>query len=82
MIFALSAQIIDTVIIRTSLYAMEKSAGAVWWAGSSLYHWYSPPPKILSETEELREEVHHLRDEIEYIRHQSDPSKEVIMLDE
>jgi hypothetical protein len=82
MIFALSAQIIDTVIIRTSLYAMEKSAGAVWWVGSSLYHWYSPPLKILTETEELRDEVHHLRDEIDYMRHENDPNKQVLILED
>jgi hypothetical protein len=68
MIFTLSAQLIDMLLIKTSVYALEKSAGTAWWVGSSMYHWYNPPKPELTETEILRNEVEELKYELQTIK--------------
>jgi hypothetical protein len=81
MLFTLSAQIIDTLIIKTSFFAIEKSAYAVWWASSSLYSYCNPTPKEFTEVEKLKMEVDTLRDEIIYMHHENNPYKKVLVIE-
>ena len=70
MIFSVGAQVLDAVLIKTSMYLIEGTGNLLWWTGSSLYHWYSPPQKQLTETELLREELASLKNELDIVKHE------------
>lgn len=39
-LISLTASIIETLFIKTSVFVLEKTAGLVWYAGSSAVYWY------------------------------------------
>ena len=82
MLFTLSAQILDTLLIKTSIFVIEKSACAAWWASNSIYHYYNPAPKELTEVEKLKLEVDTLRDEIIYLHHENNPDKKIMEIED
>jgi len=53
-IFTLGAQILDAVIIKTTIFTIEQVTNIVLWSGRSVYHYYYP---VLSETDMLKEKV-------------------------
>ena len=41
MIFTYTAAIIDTLLIKTSVYAIEKTVGAIWYTTKYVYNYYN-----------------------------------------
>ena len=66
MIFTIAASVIDTIIIKTSVYALEKTVYGIFFTGSSIYNWYYDIKKI----EDKDEEYYHI--EIDELKHEID----------
>jgi hypothetical protein len=64
MIFTIAASVIDTIIIKTSVYALEKTVYGIFFTGSSIYNWYYDIKKI----EDKDEEYYHI--EIDELKHE------------
>jgi|TARA_B100000963_G_scaffold211098_1_gene183965 hypothetical protein len=63
--FTVTAQLLDTILLRTTIFTLEQFLNIIKWGGSSMYSYYYPS---LSETDKLRLENTKLKQEIEYIR--------------
>ena len=64
MIYTIAASVIDTIIIKTSVYALEKTVYGIFFTGSSIYNWYYDIKKI----EDKDEEYYHI--EIDELKHE------------
>ena len=62
---SLTASILETVIIKTSVFAVTQSFNLVYYSGSTIYNYYYP---TLSETDRLKNEIQQLRNEIYLIK--------------
>lgn len=56
-----TASLLETVIIKTSVFAVTQTANLVYYSGSYIYNYYYP---TLSETDKLKNEIDLLREEI------------------
>lgn len=72
MIFTIAASVIDTIIIKTSVYALEKTVYGIFFTGSSIYNWYYDIKKI----EDKDEEYYHI--EIDELKHEIDELKKAL----
>ena len=63
--FTVTAQLIDTIILKTTMFTLEQFLNIIRWGGTSLYSYYYP---ALSESDKLRLENIKLKDEIEAIK--------------
>ena len=61
----LTASILETVIIRTSVFAGQQILNVAYYGGVSLYNWYYP---TLTETEILQRQVKMLQNEIDDLK--------------
>ena len=61
----LTASILETVIIRTSVFAGQQILNVAYYGGVSLYNWYNP---TLTETELLQRQVKMLQNEIDDLK--------------
>ena len=61
----LTASILETVIIRTSVFAGQQFLNVAYYGSVSLYNWYNP---TLSETEVLQRQVKMLQNEIDGLK--------------
>ena len=64
-LFSLTAQILDTILIKGTTMTAEVALSVVTWSVRSAYRWYCPPP--LTETQLLKLEVQRLREEVNRI---------------
>lgn len=61
MVITLTASIIETVVVKTTVFATTQAVNLLYYGGSSLWNWYYP---TLSETDKLNLEIKRLRGEI------------------
>ena len=61
MVITLTASIIETVVVKTTVFATTQAVNLLYYGGSSLWSWYYP---TISETEKLNLEIKRLRGEI------------------
>lgn len=57
----LTASILETVIVKTSVFAGQQLLNVAYYGSMSLYNWYNP---TLSETEILQNQVKLLQNEL------------------
>ena len=58
---SVTASIIETIVIKSSVFAGQQLLNIVYYGGASLYNWYNP---TLSETQLLQKEVKMLKNEL------------------
>ena len=70
MIFSIAASVIDTIIIKTSVYALEKTVYGIFFTGSSIYNWYYDNKNIEDKNDEdyIHVEIDELKREIELLK--------------
>ena len=80
-LFTISAQILDALLIKTTTFAVTQSINIISWGGSSIYYYYMGKP--LTEMEKMEMKVKALTDEIELLKQagSSDPDLGVIVID-
>ena len=61
----LTASILETVIIKTSVFATQQIFNIAYYGGLSIYNWYNP---TLSETEILQQKLKLLQNEIDDLK--------------
>ena len=61
-IFRIGAQILDTIIIKGTVFVAETALSMVAWSASTAWRWYWPPG--LTDQQYLRLEIHELRSEL------------------
>lgn len=66
-LFSITAQILDTLILKTASFTIESAFLLISWSVKSIYSIYVPPK--LSETELLQLEVSQLRKTINILEH-------------
>ena len=66
MLFTLSAQILDTLLIKTSVFAATQAVNLICWTGSTVYYSYVPKP--LTERERLQLQINDLKLELELLK--------------
>ena len=75
-LISLTASIIETLFIKTSVFVLEKTAGLVWYAGSSAVHWYysdehqgrDPNSLTFNDKDMLVVEFNKLKNEMECLK--------------
>ena len=60
-----TASLLETIIVKTSVFAVTQTVNLIYYSGSSIYSYYYP---TLSETEILKKEIQELRGEINLIK--------------
>ena len=73
--FTVTAQLLDTIILRTAVFTLEQFLNIIKWGGSSAYNYYYPS---LSECDKLRIENSKLKEEIDIIK--SLNNKDILLL--
>ena len=66
MLFTLSAQILDTLLIKTSVFAATQAVNLLCWTGSTIYYSYIPKP--LTEREMLQLQINDLKHDLEILK--------------
>ena len=61
----LTASILETVIIKTSVFATQQIFNIAYYGGMSIYNWQNP---TLSETEILQQKLKLLQNEIDDLK--------------
>lgn len=64
-VFTMTAQILDTIILKFTVFTIEQIWCLAKWGGSSVYYYYYP---LLSDADKLRLENMRLRDEIKLLK--------------
>lgn len=60
-----TASLLETIIVKTSVFAVTQSVNLLYYSGSTIYNYYYP---TLSETDRLKNEIQQLRNEIYLIK--------------
>lgn len=68
-IFRIGAQILDTIIIKGTVFVAETALYMVSWSASTAWRWYWPPG--LTDQQYLRLEIHELRSELHKLSNKS-----------
>ena len=77
-LFTTTAQILDAIVVKFTVFTVEQICSLIRWGGSSAYNYYYP---TLSETDKLKLENLRLRDEIKLLKNEPDTSDGIIALD-
>ena len=77
-LFTTTAQILDAIVVKFTVFTVEQIWSLIRWGGSSAYNYYYP---TLSETDKLKLENLRLRDEIKLLKNEPDTSDGIIALD-
>ena len=77
----LTANIVETVIIKTSVFAGQQILNVAYYGSISLYNWYNP---TLTETELLQRQVKLLQNEINDLKNlqYKDVENKIIVFDD
>ena len=62
---SLTASIIETIVVKTTVFAVSQAINLASYGTYAVYNWYNP---TLSTTEQLQKEVKLLRNEINELR--------------
>ena len=68
-VFTLGAQIIDTLLIKGTVFAAETVLSVVTWSGKKVIQLYWPTAIELSTEQKLLKEVSELRSKVEHLEH-------------
>ena len=71
MLITLGAQIVETVIIRGALFAIQGAGSITYWIGESVYHYYYPKDSEDSEDlklDTIRKDMTKLKRDIENLK--------------
>ena len=77
-LFTTTAQILDAIIVKFTVFTVEQIWSLIRWGGSSAYNYYYP---TLSEADKLKLENLRLRDEIKFLKNEPEILGNVIALD-
>ena len=79
--FTTTAQILDALIVKVSVFTVEQIWCLIKWGGSSAYHYYYPS---LSEEEKLKLENIRLKDQLKLLKNVPEDSnaEDFILLNE
>ncbi len=83
-LFTISAQILDALLIKTTTFAVTQSINILSWGSSSLYYYYMGRP--LTEMEQMELKVKELTDEVKLLKmgskyHDDDENLGIVVLD-
>jgi hypothetical protein len=65
--FTMTAQLLDTIIIKFTVFTVEQIWYLIKWGGSSTYYYYYP---MLSDTDKLKLENMRLKHEIKLLKNE------------
>lgn len=74
--FTTTAQILDAVIVKLTVFTVEQIWYLIRWGGSSAYNYYYP---TLSEADKLKLENLRLRDEIKLLK--NEPEHDIVLVE-
>lgn len=77
-LFTTTAQILDAIVVKFTVFTVEQIWSLIRWGGSSAYNYYYP---TLSEADKLRLENLRLRDEIKLLKNEPDTCHDIITLE-
>ena len=77
-LFTTTAQILDAIVVKFTVFTVEQIWSLIRWGGSSAYNYYYP---TLSEADKLRLENFRLRDEIRLLKNEPDTCHDIITLE-
>ena len=69
-LFTISAQILDALLIKTTTFAVTQSINLISWGGSSIYYYYMGRP--LSDLERMELKVKELTNEVNLLKSNTD----------
>ena len=76
--FTTTAQILDAIIVKFTVFTVEQLWYLIQWGGSSAYNYYYP---TLSDADKLKLENLRLRDEIKLLRNGPENEVDIIILE-
>jgi hypothetical protein len=76
--FTTTAQVLDAIIVRFTVFTVEQIWCLIRWGGSSAYNYYYP---TLSEADKLKLENLRLRDEIKLLKNESEYDTVLVQLE-
>lgn len=76
--FTTTAQILDAIIVKFTVFTVEQLWYLIKWGGSSVYTYYYP---TLSDADKLKLENLRLRDEIKLLKNEPENEADIIILD-
>ena len=85
MLLSFTASLVETLVIKTSVFAVSQTLNLVCYGGASIYNYYYP---TMTETEKLQLQIKLLEGEVrtlkdkEYEKELHDLSSTVLMFDE
>ena len=85
MLLSLTASLVETLVIKTTVFALNQSINLVYYGGASIYNYYYPS---MSETEKLQHQIKLLEGEVrllrdkEYEKELTDLSNNILLFDE
>ena len=74
--FTTTAQILDAIIVKLTVFTVEQIWYLIRWGGSSAYNYYYP---TLSEADKLKLENLRLRDEIKLLK--NEPEYDTVLVE-
>ena len=63
-LFTIGAQVLDTLLIKSTIFAAETALSVASWSAKSAIGWWLPSTVMVTEEERLRIELNGLRDEL------------------
>ena len=85
MLLSFTASLVETLVIKTSVFAVSQTLNLVCYGGASIYNYYYP---TMTETEKLQLQIKLLEGEVralkdkDYEKELQDLSSTVLMFDE
>ena len=76
--FTTTAQILDAIIVKLTVFTVEQIWYLIRWGGSSAYNYYYP---TLSEADKLKLENLRLRDEIKLLKNEPEYDTVIVELE-
>ena len=77
-LFTTTAQILDAIVVKFTVFTVEQIWSLIRWSGSSAYSYYYP---TLSEEDKLKLENLRLREEIKLLKNEPEILNNIIALD-
>ncbi len=80
MIFQMGAAVVDHVIVKGGLWALESTVNLTWWSINKVYRYYYPIEDIndteldyiIIEIENQKKEINELKEQIKVLTHKQD----------
>tara|TARA_Y100000816_G_scaffold246092_1_gene194309 strand:- start:10946 stop:11227 length:282 start_codon:yes stop_codon:yes gene_type:complete len=85
MLLSFTASLVETIVVKTTVFALNQSLNLVYYGGASIYNYYYP---TMSETEKLQHQIKLLEGEVrvlkdrKYEEEMKDLSDNILLFDE